>query len=323
MRIVERIAAIVVLAVVSGIAAAQSWPTRPLRIIVAFPPGGVVDATSRLLARELTSGLGQQVVVENRPGAGSLMGTEYAAKAAPDGYTFYTGASSALAINPHIYKANYNPLRDFAPITLLGKSTIMLAINPSLEAKSARELVSLAAKRPDEFNYGSAGIGSTYHIAVALFLAVTNSKMTHIPNKGSQEALTDLIAGRTQVQADAVHVFMPQIGVGKVRPIGIMGATRSPLAPDVSTLGEQGFKGLDLSGGTGFVAPLGTPDAILDRMHEVLVKVLGIPEVRENFGKLGIDLGDHILSRKEHAAYMAEQYAFWGNAVKTAGVKID
>ena len=326
MKTSER-AAVLVVAVLAllltyGPASAQQWPVKPVRIIVPLPPGQGADIITRLLAEKMSPAFGQQVVVDNRPGAGTMIGSELAAKSAPDGYTFLAGGSSALTINPHLYaKLNYDTLRDFAPVTHMVSIAFFLCVNPSLPVRNVAELVRLAKQRPDEITYGSTGNGATNHIAQELFARMTGIKLVHVPYKGAVASLADLMAGQISMLAETTPVILPQVKAGRVRPIGAMGIKRSPFLPDVPTLDEQGVKGYDVATWTGLVAPAGTPVAILDRMNAEAVKALNTPEVQQRLKEIGFtSVGN---SREAFGAYIKAELAKWGNAVKVSGARID
>lgn len=304
------------------LASAQNWPAKPVRVIVPVPPGQGADIITRLIAERLSTALGQQFVVDNRPGAGTMVGSEIAAKAPPDGYTFLAAGSSALAINPHLYKKMaYDPLKDFAPVTHLVTIEFVLAANASLPVSSVPEVIKLARDKPGELTYGSPGNGTTAHIVMAMLASVTDTKLTHVPYKGSPPAVADLVAGRIAVLVDSIAVTRAQLSAGKIRALGVTAAKRSPLLPDVPTLDEQGFKGFDMSTWTGFVAPAGTPDAVLNRMSAETVKVLGMPDVRQRINDLGmVPVGN---SPDQFSAYIRSEFAKWGNAVKVSGATVE
>lgn len=306
----------------SCIASAQGWPSKPVRMIVPVPPGQGADIITRLIAERLSVALGQQFVVDNRPGAGTMVGSEIAARAAPDGYTFLAAGSSALAINPHLYrKMSYDPLRDFAPVTHLVTIEFVLVAHPSLPVNSVPELVKLAREKPGELAYGTPGNGTTQHIVMAMLASVTDIKLTHVPYKGSPPALADVVAGRVPLLLDSIAVTRAQLSAGKIRPLGVTQARRSPLLPDVPTLDEQGLKGFDMSTWTGLVAPAGTPDTVLNRMSAETVKVLGMPDVRQRINDLGmVPIGN---SPEQFGAYVRSEFAKWQSAVKVSGATVE
>ncbi len=301
---------------------AQPWPARPIRIIVPFPPGQSADIVTRLFTEPLTVALGRQVVVDNRPGAGTLIGTEMGAKAPPDGYTILAGGSSALAINPHLYKGiGYDTLRDFAPIMIIHNNIFALCVNPTLPVRNVAELIALAKRRPDEITYGTSGPGTPQHIAMALFAAATNVKLTHVPYKGAVGSLTDLLAGQISIVAEGTPTVLPHVRSGKLRPVAVTSAERNPFMPEIPTMQEQGIKGYEIIGWTSFVAPTGTPEPILERLSTEAVRIIGSPEVKKRLFDLGLSpLG---YSRERSAAFLKAELAKWGEAVRISGARVE
>ena len=322
MLALRRLLALVILMLGTSFASAQDWPAKPVRLIVPVPPGQGADIISRLIAERLSLALGQQIVVDNRPGAGTMIGSDMAAKSAPDGYTFLAAGSSALAINPHLYKKiAYDPLRDFAPVTHLVTIEFVLAAHPSVPARSVSELIKLAREKQGGLIYGSPGNGTTSHVVMAMLASQTQMQLTHVPYKGSAAALTDLVAGRIAILVDSIAVTKAQLAAGKIRAIGVTGGKRSPLLPDVATLDEQGLKGFDMSTWTGLVAPVGTPQAIISRMNAETVKVLRMPEVSQRIHELGmVPVGD---SAEHFGAYIRDEFAKWQNAVRVSGARVE
>lgn len=306
----------------SGGVAAQQWPTKPVRIIVPFPPGQAADIITRAVGERLSPVLGQQVIIDNRPGAGAALGTEQAAKAAPDGYTFLAGGSAALAINPHLYpKIGYDTLRDFAPVTLLVSIPMVFVVTPSLPAKSVPEFIRLAKQKPGEINYGSSGSGSTSHLVSAVFASQAGITLTHVPYKGSVQALTDLMAGQVMMVADTVPVTLTLVNAGKLRAIGVSTAKRIPHMPNLPTVDEQGIKGYDLQTWTSFVAPSAVPGAMLDRMSTEVMKIIATPEVNKRLVDMGfVPVGN---SREAFGAFLKREHAAWQKAVQVSGAKVE
>ena len=306
-----------------GMAAqAQPWPAKPVRIIVPFPPGQAADIIARAIGERLSPVLGQQVVIDNRPGAGAALGTELAAKATPDGYTLLAGGSAALSINPHLYqRLGYDTLRDFAPITQLVSIAMVFVVTPALPAKNIPELVRLAKQKPGEINYGSSGNGSTSHLISAMLAAQAGMKLTHIPYKGSVQALTDLVAGQVMLVSDTVPVTATLINAGKLRAIGVSTLKRIPQMPNLPTADEQGVKGFDLMTWTSLVAPTATPAAILDRLNAEVVKIIATPDMQKRLIDMGfVPVGN---SREQFGAFMKREHAAWQNAVQVSGAKVD
>jgi tripartite-type tricarboxylate transporter receptor subunit TctC len=307
---------------VGGAACAQQWPTRAVRIIVPFPPGQAADIITRIVAERLSPALGQQVIVDNRPGAGAAVGTEIGAKSAPDGYTFVAGGSAALAINPHLYqKLGYDTPRDFAPVTQLVAIAMVFVVNPSLAARDLAEFIRLARQRPGELNYGSSGSGSTSHLVSAALAARAGITLVHVPYKGAVQALTDLITGQVMLVADTPPTVIPHIQAKKIRPIATSMLKRIPQLPNVPTVDEQGVRGYDLNTWTSIVAPIATPPAILDRMNAEIMKIIAQPEVNKRLIEMGfIPVGS---SREQFARFLAAEYASWGKIVQASGAKVD
>ena len=302
-------------------AVAQEWPTKRVRIIVPFPPGQGADIIGRLLAERLSPALGQPFIVDNKPGAGSMIGTALAAKAPADGYTLFIGGSSAMVINPHLYQNLEYKLSDFAPITNVASLPMVICVAPGLPAKSIQELVSLAKQKPGELTYGSSGNGSTHHLIQALFAATAGVDIRHVPYKGSAASMTDLMAGRISMLADVLPAVMPQVRAGKVRPLAITSSTRSPFFPELPTVAEQGYPGFAATAWAGLFAPAGTPEPILERLNAEVVKQLAAADVQKRFHDLSMPtIGD---TRAQYDAFLKAEYARWGQAVKISGAKLD
>ena len=301
---------------------AQQWPAKPLRIIVPFPPGQGADIVGRLVAERLTAVLGQQVIVENRPGAGSMLGTEFAAKAPGDGYTLLIGGTSALVINPHLYsKLGYDTLRDFAPITNLASLPMVICVNPSFPAHNIQDLIKVAKRRPGEVTYGSSGNGSTDHLTQALFASAAGIELTHVPYKGSVASMTDLIGGQIVMATATTPGAVPYVRAGQVRALGVTSMQRSPFLPEVPTLDEQGIKGFNVIAWAGLVAPAKTPLSILDRLNSEVVRMLKTPEAQKRFQDLSmVPIGD---TREQFGAFLKAELAAWGKAVKLSGAKVE
>lgn len=304
------------------LASAQQWPVKPVRIVVPNPPGQAADIISRLLAEKLSPVLGQQIVVENRPGAGTVIGTEFVAKSAPDGYTFLNAGSAALAASPHLYKKlSYDPLKDFDPITNIVSVVFVLCVNPSFPAKNVMDVVQLAKRRPGEVSYGTTGNGSTNHLAMALFAKVMDIKLTHVPYKGAVPSLTDLIGGQISLVAETTPAVLPHLKSGKLHALGVLSITRLPFLPDVPTLDEQGVKGYEVNAWSGLVAPAGTPPAILDRMNAETVKALKSPEMLARLNELAlVPVAD---SRAHFGAFIKSEFAKFGEIVKISGAHVE
>ena len=301
---------------------AQTWPAKPVRIIVPFPPGQAADIVTRLVAEPMSHSLGRQVIVDNRPGAGAMLGTELAARAAPDGYTLLAGGSSALTIIPHVQKnVPYDAIRDFAPITIIHNVAFVACVNPAMPVKSVKELIALARKRPGDITYGSPGNGTTAHLATAMLAAAANVKLTHVPYKGATLSLADLIAGEISLVTEVMPAVLPHIKAGRVRPLGVTTAERTPFLPDVPSIQEQGVKGYEVIGWTGLVAPTGTPDAILDRVHGEVMKILKMPDVQKRLYDLGlVPLG---FTRERTASFIKSESAKFAEVVRISGARVE
>jgi tripartite-type tricarboxylate transporter receptor subunit TctC len=307
---------------VATFATAQEWPGKPIRIIVPFPPGQGADIIGRLLSERLTPVLGQQIVVDNRPGAGSMVGTAFAAKQPGDGYSWLIGGSSAMVINPHLYRdPGYDTLRDFMPITNIAALPMVICVNAAFPAHSIPDLVRIAKERPGEVIYCTSGNGSTHHLIQALFASMAGIKLTHVPYKGSGASMTDLIGGRIAMLADTLPVTMPSVKAGKVRAIGITSIKRSQFAPDVPTLDEQGVKGFDAIAWAGLFVPAGTPVAIASRLNDEVVKVVNAPATQARFHDLSIETIAG--PRAGFEQFVRAELERWGEVVKMSGARID
>jgi tripartite-type tricarboxylate transporter receptor subunit TctC len=303
-----------------GIARAQAWPAKPIRLVVPFSAGaGISDILARLVAQHLSAGLGQQVVIDNRPGAGGNLGGDIVAKAAPDGYTMLLG-SSFLAVNSFLLaQTPYDSIADFVPVSSVAVNPLLLVVHPSVKANSVAELVALAKANPGKLNYGTGGIGSTPFLATELFKAIAKVDITHVPYKGGAPALADLAAGQLTMMIENVPGTMPFVRSGKMRALAITSRTRSALVPDLPTMIEAGVPGYEMIGWNGFFFPKGTPAAIVDRLHGELVKVLAKPEVKEQLTTLGAEgVGS---SPQAFAQFVKDEQARWGKLIKDLGIK--
>jgi tripartite-type tricarboxylate transporter receptor subunit TctC len=308
------------LAFCAATALAQGYPAKPVRIICPFPPGQATDIMARLVAENLTQSLGQPFLVENRAGAGGALGTEVAAKAAPDGYTLVMGTIGPLAISPALYsKLGYDPVRDFAPISNLGLTPQTLVMSASSDIRTLKEFVERA--RTKALDYASSGNGSASHLAMEMFRSASGVQLNHVPFKGSSEAQTQLLGGQVQVMFDAIPGVAAQIKAGKLRALGIASPERSPFFPEVPTIAEQGYPGFAAVGWIGIAAPARTPEAILDRLNAEARRALERPEVRERLAALSfLPAGD---SREHFAAFIRDEVAKWAKVVKESGAKVD
>ncbi len=299
----------------------QAYPNRPIRVVVPFSAGGAVDGPMRAIAQELGKRLKQQIIVDNKPGAGATIGSEFVAKSAPDGYTLLL-ASQTNAISATLYsKLSFNPIDDFAPISLLGREPGVLVAHPSLPVKNVADLVSLAKAKPTELNYASSGNGSGQHLFMAMFASMSNIKMTHVPYKGSGQATTDLLAGTVPLAVPGTQAMLKYIKDGKLRPLATTGVARSPLLPDVPTLAETGLAGYSAYVWMGMLAPKGTPQPIVDRLYRELKASMAAPEVRSFFTEAGMEIVGS--TPAEFDTYFREERDRWARIVKETGAKID
>ncbi|HEY9446488.1 MAG TPA: tripartite tricarboxylate transporter substrate binding protein [Burkholderiales bacterium] len=307
-------------AALAGAHAAETYPDRPVRMIVGFPPGGATDILGRVAAQHLTDALGQQVVVDNRGGAGGLIATELAAKGNADGYTLLF-ASIPHVINPHLYRrVTYDAVRDFSPVALFVTVPLMLAAHPSLPAKDVKELIAYARARPGQVNYASAGSGSSSHLAMELLKSMAGVSLNHIPYKGTGPLLTDLIAGQVSVTIASAVPLIPQTKAGKLHALATTGTKRSAALPDLPTIGET-VPGYEVTNWFGILAPAGTPRAIVGRMNQAINKALAEEPVKKLLVSRGADPGGG--TPEEFARIIKADYAKWGKVVKASGARVD
>jgi len=301
-------------------AQAQSWPSRPLRYIVPFPPGAFNDTLARTIAAELPKTIGQPVVVENRPGGNTIIGTEIAAKSPPDGTTLY-GAALPFSVIQTLYKTSFDVTKDFAPITLAGVTPNLLVANPKVPVNTVAELLAYARANPGKLNYASTGNGTSNHLSFELFKAMTKTSITHIPYKGSAPAVTDLLAGQVDMMFDNTPNVLPHVRAGKLKAIAVSSKTRSSLAPEVPTVDEAGVPGYDVTVWFGVLTVAGTPREVVQRLNAEIVKILTSAEVRERFGKSGVEV---VAGTPEHfSAFLKSEVARWAKVVQEAGIKAD
>ena len=303
-------------------ALAQPYPSKPTRLIVPYPPGGSADILARAIGAKLGDQLGQPVVIDNRPGAGTIIGTEATAKAAPDGYTVMLGTVSSHAINPALNaKLPFDPVKDFTPVSLVASIPFVMLVHPSLPAETVQELIALARARPGQLNYASAGNGTSNHLAGELFKSMTGIDMVHVPYKGSAPALTDLLAGQVPVMFDLALTALPHVRSGAARGLAVTSKERSPVAPKLPTVAESGVPGYEVSAWFGVFAPAGVPPAATQRLNAELVKVMRQPAVRARLASQGADA----LSSTPEAfsAYLKDEIGKWAKVVKASGMKLD
>jgi tripartite-type tricarboxylate transporter receptor subunit TctC len=302
-------------------AAAQSYPAKPVHLLVPYPPGGPVDTIGRVLAQPLSPLLGQNVIVENRSGAGGSVGAEAVARAAPDGYTLLLGNSGPMTINPVLQKKlPYDPRKDFAPVTWLVSAQMVLVVHPSLPVRSVKELVALARAHPGGLNYGSAGVGNLTHLGMELLQSTAKVKMNHVPYKGVAPAYVDLMSGEIALMFGNISGPLQYIRAGRLRAVAVTSSARSPVLPQVPTVADT-YPGFDLVTWMGIFVPASTPDAVRARLHGDLVKVLQRPDVRERLVGLGNEVvaGDGV----KLAAHINRELALYGKIIKSAGIRAD
>jgi tripartite-type tricarboxylate transporter receptor subunit TctC len=302
-------------------ALAQAYPTKPIRIVVPYPPGGFNDTLGRTLAAKFTEAWGQPAVVENKPGANTVIGTDYVAKSAPDGYTLLIVAFP-FAVTPSLLKnMPYDTVKDFAPVAWAAVSPNALVVNPSLPVKSVAELIALAKAKPGSLSYASTGNGSSNHISMELFKSLAGVDIVHIPYKGSGPAVTDLLGGQVQLMFDNAPNVMPQVKAGKLRALGMSGAKRSSFAPDIPTIAESGVPGYEVAVWFGLVAPAGTPRDIVMKLNAEVLRILAMPDVRERFQGQGVEpVGS---TPEQFGEHIKAQMAKWAKVVQDAGVKAE
>jgi tripartite-type tricarboxylate transporter receptor subunit TctC len=300
-------------------ARAQDYPTRPVRVVIAFPPGGPTDFVGRLVTDKMSAELGQRVYIENRPGAAGTVGADNVAKADPDGYSLFLTTSGAVTIAPHIQSVPYDPLRDFAPVALVTKVTEVLVVTPKLGIKTVKELIALAKEKPGAVSFASTGIGSPPHLAQELLDVSAGVKFLHVPYRGAAPALTDLLGGQVQVLAADLPVLISQIQAGTLVPIGAAADKRDALLPDVPTLAEQGYPNTDASNWYALLAPAKTPPAVLAKLNKAVGDALNDPEVHDKLVKSGATpVGG---TAEALGAFMKSEYEKWGKVVQERGIK--
>jgi len=301
----------------AGVLAAD-YPTKPVRMLVGFAPGGGTDSTARPIAQKLSEALGQQVIVDNRPGAAGNIATEITAHAAPDGYTILMATIASLAINPSLYgNLPFDPEKDLAPVIQAVDSTNILSLHPSVPANSVKELIALAKQKP--LNYGSSGVGGTGHLAGELFNVMAGTKMSHVPYKGGGPAMIDLVAGNIQLVFATAASAVPQIKAGRIKGLAVTTAKRSGLMPDLPTISEAGLKGFDANNWYGIVVPAKTPRPIINRLNAEVAKILHMPEIKTFLFNQGLDVAPG--TPEQFGAYIKSERAKWAKVVKAAGAK--
>ena len=299
---------------------AQQYPTKPVRIVVPFAPGGGSDFIARFMAQRLTGALGTQVIVENKPGAGGVLGIEAGVKSPPDGYTL-TLIASSYTVNPSIYKLNFDPIADITPIIQMSQGPLLVVANPAFPVKTIKDLIALAKSKPGDVNFASAGQGSVIHLATELFASMAGIKMNHIPYKGTGPALTDTIAGQTNIFFSSTATAMPHVKSGRLKAIAVTTAKRIPALPDVPTVAESGVPGYDVPLWHGLIGPKGLPRAIVDRINSEVTKALKLKETAEQLQNDGVAPAGG--TPEQFAARIKNEIGVWRKVVDDAGVKAD
>ncbi len=303
----------------AAVASAADYPQRPVRLVVPYSAGGSTDTVARITGARLSERLGQQVVIDNRTGAGTIIGTQIVKEATPDGHILLM-ATPPLAVNPSLRASvPYVLERDFVAITNIAASSNLLVVHPSMAATSVKELITLLKANPGKFNYGSSGVGGAGHLAMALFTSMAEVEALHVPYKGGAPAVADLVAGRLSMMMANLTTAQPHIRAGKLRGLGVGKAKRSPLFPEMPTIAEAGVKGYEANNWNGVVAPAGTPRAVIEKLHREIVATLQEPAISERMAKAGLEpVGD---SPTQFAQYLKAEAAKWGKLVKSAGIK--
>ena len=302
--------------------AASTWPAKPVRLIATYGPGSSIDIIARLIAEPLSKQLGQPVIVENKPGAGGDLGTNIVAKSDGDGYTIGFASAGPITVNPNARaQMRYDSMKELAPVALIATGPNVILTNPSLPVENLQELIAYIKAHPDTVNYASAGVGTSGHIAGELFQHLSKTSILHVPYKGNSEAITDTLGGRTQLVVSGVPPILSFVKSGQLRAIAMADIKRSPLLPDVPTVGEAGLPGAESVAWYGIVAPSATPPEILDRLHDEIVKAANLPEIKEKFARLGIDASSD--TRAEFGKRMTDEYARFKELFTQINLTID
>lgn len=304
------------LVVAGGPVHAQSYPNKAIRMIVGFAPGGPNDIVSRLVAQKLTESFGVPVIVDNRPGANSIIGMQIAARSTPDGYTLVVISASATT-NPNVYSdVPFDLMKDFSPVTVMASGAYIVVVNPSLPVKSIKDLIALAKARPGQLNYASSGVGGTLHLAGELFKSLAHVNMIHVPYKGGAPAAIDVVTGQVQLMFSPLTVAMPQVNAGKLRALAVTSAKRLEMLPDMPTVAESGVQGYEVTGWYGIVAPAGVPGANVDKLNREIVRSLKQPDMRQQFAKLDIEPVGNSPEQMRH--HLQTELVKWAKVVKDA-----
>jgi tripartite-type tricarboxylate transporter receptor subunit TctC len=315
------LAAIVIAGLSGADAAAQSYPNRPIKLIVPFPAGGPPDTIARLVGNDIAARLGQNVVIDNRPGGGATIGTRAAANAEPDGYTLLYGSTTSLSIGPALFKnLDYDPVKSFAPVAPVSVGSMVVAVNAGVPAKTVKELVAYAKANPGKLHNG-AGVASPPHIAWGLFTLTTGADIVYVPYRGMAQAMTDMVAGQIQMMIDGIGSLLPHIRDGKVRALAVTGTSRSPDLPDVPTMIESGYPDYVLSFWTGILAPAGTPPELVAKVNGAINEGLKSPEMKQSLAKFNVE--PNIASPREFSVFLAAEARKWADIVKATNIKIE
>lgn len=318
----QRLILSVLIAAASVPATAQNYPSRVVRIVVPFVAGGPTDINARMVGQKLTEAWGQSFVVDNRPAAGGMLGTEQVAKAPPDGYTLLAANPGPLTVAPGLHaKLPYDPVRQLTPVILVTNTTSVLAVHPSVPAKTVKELIALAKARPGSLTYGTPGVGTVGHLTWELFCSMSQVKMTHVPYKGTAQATNDFLAGQIDLRTFSVPLALPLLKNGKARILGINGLKRSPLMPEIPTVDESGLNGFESGNWNGIMAPAGTPRELVMRLHDEIQKRVLQSELRDQLVRDGYEIAG--LGPEAFAAYMQAETAKWGRVIKAANIKAE
>jgi tripartite-type tricarboxylate transporter receptor subunit TctC len=302
--------------------AAPDYPSRPIRIVVPFAPGGATDVLARLVGGKLAEAWGQQVVVENKPGAGGNIGAEAGARAAPDGYTLTLCAAGFMAVNPSLYaKLPYDPVRDFAPVALLVKAPLLMVVHPGVQARSVRELIDWARANPGRLTIGNGGQGTAQHLGGELFTATAGIRAVHLPYKGSAPATTDLLAGVFDAQFDNMVTLLPHVKSGKLRALGVSSSSRVPVLPEVPTIAEAALPGFETGTWYGIVAPAATPAPVLERLNREIARIVALPDVAERLQAMGLVAA--VGPRAAFGEFIRAEIAQYNKVIRSAGIKLD
>ena len=301
---------------------AQSYPAKPIRIIVPFPAGGIADLFGRVIGQKFTEAWGQPTVVDNRPGAGGNIGAEIVAKSAPDGYTLVTGSIGTHAVNVSLFsKLPYDPIRDFAAVSLIMEAEGLLVVHPSVPVKTVKELIALAKARPGQIAYASAGYGTAAHLSGELFKSMAKVNMVHVPYKGNVPAITDLIAGQTSLLFATMPTVLPQVQAGRLRALAVTSSARSPAAPELPTIAESGLPGYSVTNWIGFFAPAGTPRDIVVKLNREVARIMQAPDIRKRLATEGAEFSPW--TPDQFATFVKAEIAKWAKVVKDADIHVD